>query len=58
MPIFEYQCPNGHLQEKLVSRDHVVRVPCNKCAATAKRILSATKTTFKENDRKAIKGTK
>jgi putative FmdB family regulatory protein len=55
MPVFEYQCPNGHTQEKLVPRDHVTKVPCNKCAAQAKRILSATKTTFKHHDKKAIK---
>lgn len=58
MPIFEFECPKGHITEKLVrtgTGNDTDRIACPRCIATARRILSPTKTTFKMHDRKAIK---
>lgn len=64
MPVFEFQCPQGHVTESLTSPD-VQQQPCMLCMAdrargalrehadiTAKRVLSATRTTFQHADRK------
>ena len=58
MGIYEYQCPNGHVTEKMQSMSDRQRpVTCDHCAEMAQFIVSATPTTFHANDRKAIKGT-
>lgn len=64
MPVFEFICPQGHTTESLTSPD-VKQQPCMTCMAeraagrlkehtdiTAKRVLSATRTTFQFADRK------
>lgn len=65
MPIFQYECPYGHVVEQLVGQREVdlpkVRsMPCYTCSAEgvdsrAKKILSATPTTFRMHDTKAFK---
>lgn len=63
MPIFEFECPRGHVTDQLVPvRDAAVKTwPCPACLATAKsmddiwlakRILSPTVTNFRFNDRR------
>lgn len=66
MPIFEYQCPEGHTIEAYVPQGMsdmpaAKTAVCYKCSGEGKtnlaeKVLSATPTTFKQNDRKAIKG--
>lgn len=48
MPIFEFQCPKGHITTLLVPRGtQVVACEHKECPAeVAKRILSPTPTTF------------
>lgn len=57
MGIYEYQCPEGHVTElmvKLSEKPDTIR--CDQCdCATATPILSATPTSFRQNDRKAFK---
>ena len=61
MPLFEYECRIGHTSEIYAGVGAAPKlIACPTCAASgervrAKRILSATPTTFKQNDRKAIK---
>lgn len=66
MPIYEFECPEGHLVDEYVPARDIGKpesrtVPCPRCSAEGKvnlaeRVLSATPTTFKHNDTKAIKG--
>jgi putative FmdB family regulatory protein len=59
VPIYQYQCQNGHITEELSKvRDSFPTIQCRECKGIATRILSPTPTTFKQNDRKAIKGKK
>jgi hypothetical protein len=61
MGIYEYQCPVGHVTElmaKLENRPATIK--CDKgepltCGRDATPILSATPTSFRQNDRKAFK---
>ena len=56
MGIYEYQCPNGHVTEKMVPMsDRQTPVTCDHCAEMANPIMSATPTSFRQNDRKAFK---
>jgi hypothetical protein len=65
MGIYEYQCPAGHITEHFVSlAERPDNIPCSKCPnpnnldadiVFAKRVLSATPTTFRAMDRKAFK---
>jgi hypothetical protein len=64
MGIFEYECPAGHITEHFVSlAERPDNIPCAKCGTDdadivfAKRVLSATPTTFRAMDRKAFKRT-
>jgi putative FmdB family regulatory protein len=41
MPIYEYECPNGHIQEELVSHSDIDNIKtCPVCGKKAKRIMS------------------
>jgi len=71
MPVYEFECPKGHVTEDVVPMG-TKEVPCVACAAEAQaisartgksippcfaphvatRILSATPTTFRYNDRR------
>jgi hypothetical protein len=62
MPVYEYACPRGHVTEKFVSLSERPQfIDCeggasdSPCLHQAERIVSAPKTTFHANDRKAIK---
>jgi putative FmdB family regulatory protein len=56
MGVFEYQCSSGHITEKFVPlSERPEQIFCDTCGETARRIVSAVKTTFHANDRKAIK---
>lgn len=44
MPIYEYQCPEGTVTEKM-ARMETKEIKCPKCGRTAKRIISSC--TFK-----------
>lgn len=63
MPLYEFECPQGHVTAEIapVGTEHM---PCSTCVAeqsrgnlmqpadiTAKRIMSATRTMFRHNDR-------
>ena len=39
MPIYEFECPNGTITERLVSAD-TKEIECPKCHEKAKRIMS------------------
>jgi len=57
VPIYEYRCSScSHVHDYLCHLDNrdVDRI-CPKCKHTATRIMSATKTTFKEADKSGIK---
>jgi hypothetical protein len=67
MPIFEYRCQHGHITEEFVTPS-LVNTPgarstvCVRCSSEgnvelAEKILSATPTTFKHNDRTSLKKT-
>jgi len=59
MGVFEFQCPKGHITDHFVSlaeRPALIRCETKGCEEIAKFIVSAAKTTFHANDRKAIKG--
>jgi hypothetical protein len=59
MGVFEYECPRGHVTDHLVSlaeRPQTITCKTEGCGETASYIISAAKTTFHANDRKAIKG--
>ena len=48
MPMYDFQCPEGHTTEKFMSvKDETQETPCEKCEATAKRIISAAAFHFK-----------
>jgi hypothetical protein len=58
MAIFEYQCPKGHVSERMVplaERPHEVLCDHIDCDDMAKFVVSATPTTFRAMDRKAFK---
>ena len=60
MGVFEYECPLGHVTDHYVSlaeRPATIQCKTEGCKEIAKFIVSAAKTTFHANDRKAIKGT-
>jgi putative FmdB family regulatory protein len=40
VPLYEYECPQGHVTEILAGVDSVIRVQC-KCGRISKRIISA-----------------
>ena len=53
MPLYEYKCEQDHVTTQLVSlslRDDTQI--CEECGERANKILSATKTHFKFNDKK------
>lgn len=59
MPIYEYECARGHVTEKMASlAERTETYPCAyaRCELVAIRVLSATSTSFRLNDRKAFKG--
>lgn len=65
MGVFEYECPAGHTTDHFVSlNERPQTIPCghkdeegnSDCDKTAEFVVSAPKTTFHANDRKAIKG--
>lgn len=39
MPLYDFQCSNGHVNEELVKPD-VRTIPCPDCEETAERLLS------------------
>ena len=39
MPVYEFECPNGEITEKLVRMD-TQEIVCPKCKETAKKIIS------------------
>ena len=45
MPIYEYLCPNGHLEEMLYNtfEDSPKERECNECVMIAKKVTSAPK---------------
>jgi hypothetical protein len=55
MPVYEFECPRGHVIEDVVPMS-TTQWPCHACisltreATVAKRILSATPTTFVHAD--------
>lgn len=60
MPVYEFQCPKGHIVDTLVPLG-THTWPCEVCKALAKsmddltlakRILSPTRTTFEFNDKR------
>jgi hypothetical protein len=61
MGTYEYLCPSNHVTERFVSlADRPEQIPCEhpECQeinAVATRVVSAVRTTFHANDRKAIK---
>lgn len=58
MGIYEYQCPAGHITERFASlseRPESLQCEHEGCGQDATRIVSAVRTTFHMNDRKAIK---
>ncbi len=56
MGLFEFVCPNGHVTEDLYSlKTRPDAIKCA-CGEEAKLTISAVKTNFHANDRKAIKG--
>jgi hypothetical protein len=58
MGVFEYECPSGHVTDHLVAlAERPNTIPCVTCGQSARYIISAARTTFHANDRKAIKGT-
>jgi hypothetical protein len=59
MGVFEYECPVLHVTDHYVSlAERPATIPCGVpgCKETARYIVSAARTTFHANDRKAIKG--
>jgi hypothetical protein len=59
MGVFEFECPDGHITNLLVSySERPAEIACGTegCGKPAKFIVSSPKTTFHANDRKAIKG--
>lgn len=64
MPIYEYQCKNGHVTDRLRKVEQADDlVECNQCKpsdgsdarAPMTRVLSATKTIFRHHDRTVFK---
>jgi len=57
MPIYEYRCGScGNISTELVPVDgRDIDQVCPECEGTSTRIMSATKTTFKEADKSGIK---
>lgn len=59
MGVYEFECSNGHVTDHFVPlAERPATIPCgaNGCEETARFVISAAKTTFHANDRKAIKG--
>jgi len=57
MPFYEYRCSscsNVHTEQHSVADCMIDRI-CPECDSTATRIMSATKTTFKEADKSGLK---
>jgi predicted nucleic acid-binding Zn ribbon protein len=57
-PLYEYQCPVGHVSELMVKlSEKPAETTCTHegCHSVAKPIMSATPTSFRQNDRKAFK---
>jgi len=58
MGIYEYECPHGHVTEKMVplsERQEIVACEHENCVCMAVFVVSATPTTFRANDRRAFK---
>ena len=58
MGVYSYECPNGHVTEKLVSlaeRTKTVKCEHDGCEFVASYVISPVATTFRANDRKAFK---
>jgi hypothetical protein len=66
MGIYEFECPNGHVTEgHYTLADRPTSIKCehtvednsggHQCWLDAKFVLSATPTSFRQNDRKAFK---
>lgn len=58
MGIYEFECPAGHVTEKMVSlSERPPSVACEHegCKEQAQFVVSATPTTFRAQDRKAFK---
>lgn len=56
MGIYEYLCPFDHVTELMVKlEDKPATIKCETCDNNATPILSATPTSFRQNDRKAFK---
>jgi hypothetical protein len=59
MAVFEFECSRGHVTDHYVPlAERPPSIPCGTkgCGEVAKFIISAARTTFHANDRKAIKG--
>lgn len=59
MGIFEYECESGHVTDHFVSlseRPKTIRCGTKGCELAAHYVVSAARTTFHANDRRAIKG--
>jgi putative FmdB family regulatory protein len=56
MGCYEYQCEDNHVTEHRVAlSERPDAITCEKCGKPAEFVLSATSTTFRQNDRKAFK---
>lgn len=58
MGVFEYECSRGHVTDHFVPlAERPQEIPCGHegCTESARYVVSAAKTTFHANDRKAIK---
>jgi putative FmdB family regulatory protein len=48
MPVYEFQCPNGHITEKImVMSDDTRELSCYECCKLATRIISKSSFQFK-----------
>jgi hypothetical protein len=57
MGVFEYECAQQHVTDFYVPlAERPKEIKCKTCGEPARYIISAAKTTFHANDRKAIKG--
>ena len=57
MALYEFECKSKHVTERFVSlAERPATVKCETCGTPAKFIVSAARTTFHANDRRAIKG--
>lgn len=39
-PIYEFQCPNGHIHDRLVDSENHRTQPCPACGELSERLLS------------------